>query len=83
MLTTIKNKKTLPTGSRTSTVAVNPSVYRDIRGDLAAGVTAFLKIEEPTETIVAAHIGMTPTEARDLAKRLVEAADRADAMLAE
>lgn len=83
MQTTIKNKKKLPTGTRTSSINTAPSVYRDLRGMLEAGVTVYLKMDEALETIVAAHIGMTPVEARALAAKLIEAANKADALLAE
>lgn len=82
MLTTFKMSK-LPTRSSDSSIALNASVYDDSDGTRVAGVVAYLKIEDVFETKVVAHAGLTITEARDLAARLIATADEAERAVAK
>lgn len=81
MQTTIKNRRRLPDGARQSHISLAPQTG-DFMGSTVARVVGFLTIEESLERVIATSISLTPDEARDLAARLIAAADTADAMLA-
>jgi len=80
MQTTIKNRDKLPGVTCPSHIALSPQTG-NILGSTVARVVGFLTIEEPLERVVAASISLTPDEAREVAARLIAAANAADAML--
>jgi hypothetical protein len=65
-------------------VKVAPRVEGDRMGKLTALVGTYLSVvEEEADAFIAARLTFTVEEARDLARRLTEGADKAEAMRAE
>lgn len=64
------------------TIACNPAVGNGLAETPEARVTARITVHETLESRVASAQTMSTAEARDLAARLVKAANEADEMLA-